>query len=535
MQNKILILIIFLSSFIVYSNTYKNSFLYGDDEEIVLRNQYIKSWKFLPKLFTENYKAGSGVQSNYYRPFQILLYTIILTTIGLKLWPFHFVSIFFHALCGVSIFLLLNKIFEISENKQSAKKFEKKKNLMPVIPALISIIWSVHPIHAEEIGPATGVASPLYFFFILLALLSFIKYLETNKKQFYLLSIISFVGGLLSKESSIIFPVLVLGLHITINKLKSQNTDLKKLINIHLTYWLVLAIYLFLRLTYLNFGGTLNFYKTSNIFTENFLVRLYTFFTVISYGLKLIILPSNLHPERSWPIFVNFLSWQVLISFFIILILIFIAIYRWKKEPIISFGIFWFFVSYFPMSNLVARINAVFWEHWLYVPSFGILIAICSFFYNRKKLKTIFIFLACIGIFTFAIYTYSRNYNFSDPLTYYGYILKYEPGISKIWNNYAMALSEKGKFKEAIECYKKAIQISDEYPHTHHNLGNSYLEIGRPDLAEEEFKKAIQMDPNFYHSYVALARIYAMKNDIQQAKKYFDEAVKIYPYLVQKR
>ncbi|MFQ3675399.1 MAG: tetratricopeptide repeat protein, partial [Endomicrobiia bacterium] len=61
----------------------------------------------------------------------------------------------------------------------------------------------------------------------------------------------------------------------------------------------------------------------------------------------------------------------------------------------------------------------------------------------------------------------------------------------------------------------------------------TYLAIGKIDLAEEEFKKAISMDPSFYYSYIALGNLYLKKNEPEKAKKYFDEAVRIYPYLIQ--
>ncbi|MDD5197180.1 MAG: hypothetical protein PHV92_06165, partial [Candidatus Omnitrophica bacterium] len=80
-------LLIFLFSFTIYRNSLHNGFLAGDDEDIVLRNAYLRNGNDFYKFFTQNFKAGSGVTSNYYRPFQLLTYGLIVKTIGIKPEP----------------------------------------------------------------------------------------------------------------------------------------------------------------------------------------------------------------------------------------------------------------------------------------------------------------------------------------------------------------------------------------------------------------------------------------------------------------
>lgn len=522
--------------FIIYANSFNNQFIAGDDEEIVLRNQYLRSWHYLPNLFTENYKAGSSSISNFWRPFQLLVYSFIVQTFGIQPLPFHISSILFHSLCGVFLFLLFLKLLP--------------DEIPPLLIFLGVLVWLVHPLHNEELAVTTGIASPAYLFGILLGLYAFIIFNENKKWYWFGLSVLGFIISLFSKESAIIFPALLLGMHLSgiksgcFEKIKADSVKdrlskttvsrlwllISKVINKHIVFYLLSLAYLILRLTALNFQNTLNFYGKSNVFTQHFSYRLYTLLTVIRHGLKIIFLPIGLHPEKSWPVYANFFSNEVFLSFLIVTALIGLAVYLWRKNPIFSFGIFWFFVSYLPMSNLLAEINALIWDHWFYAPSAGIILSILALSKNKLIRKASYIVLIlAVGIFSYM--TVERNQFFKDTEARSRLILKYEPNSAKTWTNLAIALAEKGEYKEAVKGYKKTIEISDIYPAAHHDLANAYFEMRKLDLAEKEYWKALDLDKNFYYSYLGMGKLYLYKGDKRKAVDYFKKALEIYPYL----
>lgn len=514
-------LFIFIVSFLIYANSLGNEFLAGDDQDIILNNHYLTDWKYLPNLFTENYKAGSGVVSNYWRPLQLVPYLLIARTIGITPLPFHVTSILFHAACGILLYIFVLKLFS---------------DKIPLsILAGVTLLWVVHPIANSEIALTTGLASPGYLFGILLGLVSFMLFEERKKWAWYVLSLASFAFSFCSKEAGIVFPALLLGMHITGMKTGLfEKTKLKGIIIKHLPFWVLAALYVAARLTVLNFQDTLNFYAQSNVFTENFFYRAYTMFTVIFHGLRIIFVPAGLHSERSWFVYTKFLSAPVVISFFTLTVITALAIAAWKKNPLFTFGIFFFFASYFPMSNLFAKINALVWDHWFYVPSIGIFLSLASLC-GKKFIRNTANFVILPMIIIFTATTISRNPFWKDTETVSRFILRFEPERVKTWNNLGIALADKGESKEAIECYLKAIGLSDEYPETHHNLANEYLLTGKHELAEAEYKKAISMDGNFYHSYIGLGNLYLSKKDINKAAGYFRKALEIYPHLPQVR
>jgi Flp pilus assembly protein TadD len=56
-------------------------------------------------------------------------------------------------------------------------------------------------------------------------------------------------------------------------------------------------------------------------------------------------------------------------------------------------------------------------------------------------------------------------------------------------------LSDKGKFQDAIERFKKALAILPNYLRARNSLGVQYLKLGRWAEATEQFEKAIQINP----------------------------------------
>ncbi|MDD4909245.1 MAG: tetratricopeptide repeat protein [Candidatus Omnitrophica bacterium] len=512
--------LIFILPFIIYANSLHNDFLRGgaDDEEIILRNHYLRSWEFLPRYFTQNYKAGSGGISNFWRPFQLAAYRFIAQFAGIKPLPFHIASILFHALCGVFLYLILSRLFH-------------GKNIPRAFIGSTVLLWLAHPIHNEELAVTSGIASPSYLFWMLLALYAFIRFKKGGRIGWYAVSLSGFAFSLFSKESAVIFPALLLGMHFfgARSGLFSKQGP-AALFKQHAAFWLMSAFYVLSRLTFLNFSNTLNFYGQANIFTENFIYRLYTLFTVLVRGLKILFFPAGLHPESSWPVFTDFFSIQVLFSALILAALLILFAVNYKKRPLFAFGLFWLFVSYLPMSNLIAKINAIVWDHWFYAPSAGILFCLVSLAEGRNTRRAAFVILVP-AIIIFSGLTISRNKYWKDTEAVSRFILRYEPRSAKTWNNLAISLDSKGQYMEAINHYLKAISISDTYAQSHHNLANTYLRLRQYDLAEKEYLKAIELDAAFYHSHAGLGNLYLMKGMEDRAADHFRKALAIYPYL----
>lgn len=525
------------AALILYSNTFNGPFLYGDDEHMLVKNIYLENWKYLPNLFTENIWAGSGGFSNFYRPVIMSAYSLLVHIFGKVPWPFHALNILFHGLSGVLIAAILKKIIPAAGITACV---------------LAATLWTVQPLAVEQILSAVGAADPMSMFWMLAALLAMIKLLEQplpnpalprdggGEKQknagpkcrqiFYL---IFSAFALLSKENAITVPALSILFHLCLRREgRAPALNISSFAKIHLPGWGLAALYAVSRLTLLDFGGTLNFYRQSNVYTENFFCRFFTFLSVLGKGLLVIFAPYDLHPERSWPVFCGFFNPNVWLPAVILAGLAVWVITAWrKKETALLCGLGWFLVSYAPTSNLLSKINAIFWDHWFYTPSFGIVFILL---YLREKsgfFKKIFPWAAVACVLILSLITRKNSANWRSQETYSRYILSYEPNSAPHWNNLAIALSDRGEINSAIDAYRNSIRISDVYPQTHHNLGQAYRKTGRGDLAETEYDLALKLDPKFYYSHLALAELMLSRKDARGALEHLIEAKKIFPYI----
>lgn len=507
-------LIFLVLGFSIYANSFRNQFFWDDDDNIV-KNIYIKSWRFLPKYFTENLIAGAGLHSNYWRPFLLLSFSLDYKIYKLNPFGYHLTNTLLHIFNAFLIYYLLFLIF-------------KRKD----ISFLTALIFLLHPLQTEAVTYVSGRADPLSIFFLLIAFIFYTFSKEKRGLKFLILTALFFIFALLTKESVIFFPILILVYEILTHENLKNIKEVKNILIKTSPLFFISFVYFLLRLTILNFGQTLNLYGEENIFTQNIHFRIFTFLKILLIYFSLYFAPLHLHMERTTEILTTFFHPAVLFSLFILVIIIFISIYFLKQNnKIFAFGFSLFFISIFPFSNILVPISGLLYEHWLYFPLVGISLVLsyifCFLFFDfLPKLKFGKFFrksgLTILGLLLIflSIRTIIRNFDWKDPITFYNQTLKYSE-TARVHNNLAMAYSDKKDYQKAIFHYKRAIEISDIYPQTHNNLGNVYKEIGEIKKAIEEFEKAIEMDKYFFVAYNNLAKLYFDQGN-------FDEAINTY-------
>jgi tetratricopeptide (TPR) repeat protein len=79
--------------------------------------------------------------------------------------------------------------------------------------------------------------------------------------------------------------------------------------------------------------------------------------------------------------------------------------------------------------------------------------------------------------------------------------------------------------RQAIDLYKKVLELKPDHPEIHYNLGICYFHLQEYELAEQYFLEAIRINDHT-DSYLYLGGIYKLKNDFNKALYYFRERVK---------
>lgn len=478
-----------------YMNAFPNKFLY-DDEHFIQRNPYIKDFSHLKGIFTKNVGAGAYRSDNFYRPIQLVAYAIIYHIFGLNVFGFHLLNLLLHLSNAFLIYFFTLVLF--------------KRREMSFISSLLFI---AHPIHTEAVTYMNGTADTLAMFFGILTLLFYLKMNKCIAR--YFLSLICFAFALMSKETIVILPFLIILTDLYKGKISKAKWAG------YIPYFALASLYVFLRFTVFNFTGSLNLFKESNIYTGNLHYRIFTFLASLAEYYKLLLLPIGLKYDRNMVVYISLFTPKVLFSFILLILLFYFSYRSFRDNKVIFLSFMWFFISLGPVSGIIP-INGFIMEHWLYFPSVGFFIALSYFMTKLNKNLYIPLLLLIAAIFSYL--TIERNKDWRDPIIFYNKILEHNPDVARVHNNLANEYSNNRLIDKAEKHYKMAIALEDRYAETHHNLALLYFGEGKAEEGISELKKAIAIDENFIYSRITLREVY---EKLGMAKESSEESIKI--------
>lgn len=479
-----------------------------DDEHFIQKNEYVHNadWE---KIFTTSVTEGANIEGNFYRPLQQSLYAVLYGLFGENPFPFHLLQILIHIGNAFLLWLLLMRL------------------QLPSWGALAgAALFLCHPVQTEAVSYISGLAGPLGFLFVLASLHMLRQVIKAKSYQqttlLLIASLLFFTMALLSKENMVVLlPIAILfGIYFWMTKQLINPTS--SLITIALLT-LIAGVYMYFRLTAFNFdGGEVGLTDQKSLYTNNLWVRVTTFINIVWEYLRLIFFPYDLYYEKQYTAYTTLLSGQALPGLLLILSTLYsiIAMFVWNKFLEVGLGLGWFMGALIPYTGILP-LNAMYLEHWLYIPMAGVAILIASLFqlplkqYGKMTLGIMFI-LATLGL---SARTIERNTEWADYEAFYLNELNYTNRSARIYNNLAMYYADKDNHDKAISYYKKAIQTLDRYPQPHHNLARIYVEQGQIDKAMAEYRKALKRKPDFVYTLRDLYKLFQQKGLKQKAEQ----------------
>ena len=501
-NNLIVIILLIIIGSVVYANSLNNQFVW-DDHILVEGNVFINNWSKLPDLFTSNIAAGGGEKFNSYRPLQMITYMLDYSFWGLDPVGYHITNTLLHILTALCIFWLIVILY---------------KNTL--LAFFTSLLFLVHPIQTEAIVYISGRADPLGALFILLSIIFYIKYLQFRSIGKYLIVLLCSVLALLSRETSLIIPLLIGLYHFTFKK-KIRAREFLPIVGITFAYILFRLIVLSSLISPIIYSGT-------------FVQRIPGFFVALADYLRLLLFPFGLHMEYGQKFFSIF-DLQAMIGIALFTGASIYIFRRRRSGGIIFFSLGWFFITLFPSSNIFP-LNAYMAEHWLYLPSIGFFLILAkafTHFYAKKRSRSAAMFLAAILVLFYSYLTIKQNKHWKDPKEFYKRTLTYAPHSARTHLSLAEVYQNSGKTAQAIAELKKAIELRPDHAYGYNNIGNLYESIGNIDMAVSAYEKAIEIDPGYAGAYNNLGRVYYNTGNRNKAIAFYQKAIEINPNLMQ--
>jgi tetratricopeptide (TPR) repeat protein len=492
--------LVVLVCLVTYMPAFRGGFVWDDDstltKNIVLReNGLYQSW-FAPK------------QPNYW-PMTWTSYWLEHKFWGLNPAGYHITNILIHTACALLIWRILIQL-----------------NVPAAFAA--AIIFAVHPVNVESVAWIAQRKTVLAMLFFLPALYYYLRFDQTGRRVFYALSVILFITAMLSKGSVVGLPIVIL-----LCVWWLRGTVGKRDIFRSMPFFAVSAVMSVVELWF-QYSHSIG---PVEIRSDSFISRLAGAGWAVWFYLYKAVLP--IHLTFIYP------RWKIdpanSVSYVPGLLLVVLLAVAWRYRrgwgrPVffalsfyiaMLFPVLGFFNIYFMRYSLVA-------DHYQYVSIAGFIAFVLAVFCNAlnrfgdigfKIVRTTIVLLAAI----FMLFSWQRCEAWRDSETLWRDTLIKNPDCAMAHHNLGLVLQSQGRLDEALDCYKKSLQLEQGSCETHNDLGCFLGEQGKYDEAIEHLRLAVKLGPYCAEVHNNLGFALLMRGRLDEAIIHFRRAVEIEP------
>src|SRR5450755_1169865 len=192
----ILVALLALVTFVLYSGTLSFDFVWDDWPQIV-NSPMIRSWSNLPRAFGSDLWYHVARHQVYYRPLFVAWSMLNYTLFGFRPWGWHLGALLLHLGAVASVFWLARRL-----------------GLEYWTAALAALIFALHPIHIEPVAWVSAASDTMVTMFAALAFGAFLsgrdlKYDSKKRTAWWVASLALLACALLTKEMAVMFCGLV--------------------------------------------------------------------------------------------------------------------------------------------------------------------------------------------------------------------------------------------------------------------------------------------------------------------------------------
>jgi tetratricopeptide (TPR) repeat protein len=517
-----------------------NQFVSYDDPDYVTENPHVKAGLTSAGVAWAFATAHAG----NWHPLTWLSHMLDVQLFRLNPAAHHLINALFHIANSVLLFFLLWRLTGALWRS-----------------AFVAALFALHPLHVESVAWISERKDLLSGLFFMLALLAYSGYAQEtrrgNRLRFYMLSLVLFALGLMSKPMLVTLPFVLLLLDFW---------PLGRLRTVKLPALLAEKIPFF-ALSAASCLVTLFVQREAEqpLSVLPMTARLGN--TLVSYVRYIgkMFWPFNLatpypHPGR-WP------AGDVILAALLLCALSLAALAAWRRFPFVLVGWLWFLGMLVPVIGLVQVGEQSMADRYTYLPLIGLFIALVWVAAEaRIRLHmppAVVAFAACLllvlcalrardqvsywqgsdRLFSHAIRVSKANfiayYNLGtyldhagrtdEALTNYMRALEIQPHYQDPLNNIGCILAERKQFAESVPYFEAALRYKSDYTDARANLANSLRKIGRYKDAIPEYRTVVEKRPSDTSALNGLGNALASQGQFAEAIPVYEASLRAKP------
>ena len=433
---------LFLGAFVLNANTLTNGWAL-DDTLLITQNTFTKQgFAGIPAIWSNDvfvgYLGQGGVETGgRYRPLSHTVFAVQFAIAGNNPFLGHLTNVLLYALTCLVLFKLLIRLFPDSVSK----------SLWANVPLLASLLYAVHPLHAEVVANIKSLDEILAMLFALLTAWFAAMANDEHRTRYMLLSGLSFFLALTAKENAITFLAIVpLVVWYTTQDIKRCAIQATALLLPAFGYFLLRSAAL---------GpepqvAWVDDFLTNPFHGASIPEHLATAALIFTRYIKLLLFPWPLTTDY-YPPMVPIVGWgdpRAIAGALLASAAGVFGLVGVRKRSMVGFGLLWFLLTYAVVSNVVINLGTPMNDRFLFLPSAGFALVLAALFVlaldRVRSSLTVGIARSLIALVLVgsAAQTFSRNRDWRDDLTLFAHDVSVSDRSARCHVMYAKLLVE---------------------------------------------------------------------------------------------
>ena len=495
-------------SWLIFGQTFWHDFINYDDPRYVYENTKITGRLSISGIAW----AFTHIHSMNWHPLTTISHMLDCQLYGLKAGWHHFTNVLLHSVAVLLLFLVLLQMTGGPSRTGSIWR-----------SAFVAAVFAIHPLRVESVAWIAERKDVLSGVFFMLTVLAYVYYARLPRISRYLVVLLVFACGLMSKPMLVTLPFVLLLLdYWPLDRIKGQvwKRVLEKIPLISLSAVSSIA-------TFLAQKGAVGYTEELPI-----LERLNN--AVISYVLYIwqMLWPVNLavfypHPENRLPL------WEIISSLFLLICVTAVAITLRKQLPYLITGWLWYLGMLVPVIGLVQ----VGWQgradRYTYLPQIGLYIAATwtvadlTRLWRHQRIILSAAALLTIVVLSWRAWVQTRYWRDSETLFKHALAVTTNNDVAE--NNLGIVYLRQGNLDEAISLLQAAVDLRPDNSPAHENLAKALLQKGKITDALIHYRKLLELQPDNIEVHNIVGTVLIQQGRIRDGVEEWQKVLEIQP------